>query len=93
MKIEEIQQRASRVITEKLDIDGIGLMEDPSDFGADQLDCIEIVMALEDEFDIEIPDDDRMFDEDREFPALKCVEKIADSIADRLEKNGERIER
>jgi acyl carrier protein len=58
---EEVMQKITKVIVEKL-----GVTEDKvkpeaafaEDLGADSLDQVELVMALEDEFDIEIPDDE-----------------------------------
>jgi acyl carrier protein len=58
---EDIQQKITKVIVEKL-----GVTEDQvkpeaafiDDLGADSLDQVELVMALEDEFDIEIPDEE-----------------------------------
>ena len=58
---EDINQKITKVIVEKL-----GVTEDQvkpeaafiDDLGADSLDQVELVMALEDEFDIEIPDEE-----------------------------------
>jgi acyl carrier protein len=58
---EDINQKITKVIVEKL-----GVSEDQvkpeaafiDDLGADSLDQVELVMALEDEFDIEIPDEE-----------------------------------
>jgi acyl carrier protein len=58
---EDIVQKITKVIVEKL-----GVTEDQvkpeaafiDDLGADSLDQVELVMALEDEFDIEIPDEE-----------------------------------
>ena len=58
---EELMQKVTKVIVEKL-----GVTEDKvkpeaafaEDLGADSLDQVELVMALEDEFDIEIPDEE-----------------------------------
>lgn len=53
--------------TKEIIIDQLGLEEDVviiettslvNDLEADSLDAVEIIMALEDEFDIEIPDED-----------------------------------
>ena len=58
---EDIINKITKVIVEKL-----GVSEDQvkpeaafiDDLGADSLDQVELVMALEDEFDIEIPDEE-----------------------------------
>jgi acyl carrier protein len=49
------------VVVEQLDCDAAEVKEDSKfieDLGADSLDVVELVMALEEEFDIEIPDED-----------------------------------
>jgi acyl carrier protein len=51
MDLAEIQSRVAKVIEEELEATGVGLADEPSDFGADELDDIKIVMALEDTFD------------------------------------------
>ncbi|MDD2639579.1 MAG: acyl carrier protein [Sulfurimonadaceae bacterium] len=49
------------VVVEQLDCDPAEVKEDSKfieDLGADSLDVVELVMALEEKFDIEIPDED-----------------------------------
>ena len=49
------------VVIEQLDCDPAEVKEDSKfieDLGADSLDIVELVMALEEKFDIEIPDED-----------------------------------
>ncbi len=49
------------VVVEQLDCDIAQVKEDSKfieDLGADSLDVVELVMALEEKFDIEIPDED-----------------------------------
>ena len=49
------------VVVDQLDCDAAEVKEDSKfieDLGADSLDVVELVMALEEEFDIEIPDED-----------------------------------
>ncbi len=49
------------VVVEQLDCDAAEVKEDSKfieDLGADSLDVVELVMALEEKFDIEIPDED-----------------------------------
>jgi acyl carrier protein len=49
------------VVVEQLDCDPAEIKEDSKfieDLGADSLDVVELVMALEEKFDIEIPDED-----------------------------------
>ncbi len=61
MDKEEIKQKVVDLIVEKLDVDREDVKPEAhivDDLGADSLDIVELVMALEDEFDIEIPDED-----------------------------------
>ena len=55
-----IEDRVRKVVSEQLEVSG-DIDNNASfidDLGADSLDTVELVMALEEEFDIEIPDDD-----------------------------------
>ena len=54
-------EKVKEIIEEKLNADGMDITEGTSfkeDLNADSLDLFEMVMALEDEFDIEIPSED-----------------------------------
>lgn len=54
-------EKVKEIIEEKLNADGMDITESTSfkdDLNADSLDLFEMVMALEDEFDIEIPSED-----------------------------------
>lgn len=70
---DDIHSKITKVIVEKL-----GVSEDQvkpeaafiDDLGADSLDQVELVMALEDEFDIEIPDEE-----------AEKLKKVSDVIA------------
>lgn len=53
--------RIKKVVVEQLDVSDDEVSQDASfedDLGADSLDVVELVMGLEEEFDIEIPDED-----------------------------------
>ena len=53
------QDRIIKMIADQLQIDEEQVKPDASfmdDLGADSLDTVELIMALEEEFDIEIPD-------------------------------------
>ena len=61
MSTEEVFERVKKIIMEQLGTVEASVTMDASfldDLGADSLDIVELVMALEDEFDIEIPDAD-----------------------------------
>lgn len=54
-------EKVKEIIAEQLDADVEIIMMETSlmkDLEADSLDAVEIMMALEDEFDIEVPDED-----------------------------------
>lgn len=54
-------EKVKAVVVEQLDCKPEEVKEDSKfieDLGADSLDVVELVMALEEEFDIEIPDED-----------------------------------
>ncbi len=56
-----IQPRIHKIIEEQLGVDSERVKSEASfidDLGADSLDIVELVMAMEEEFDLEIPDDD-----------------------------------
>lgn len=55
------QERLIEIIAQQLGVDVDNVTPDASfmeDLGADSLDTVELVMALEEEFDLEIPDSD-----------------------------------
>ncbi len=56
-----LEDRVSAIIVEQLGVAKEDLVPGANfidDLGADSLDIVEFVMAMEEEFDIEIPDDD-----------------------------------
>ncbi|MCW8858990.1 MAG: acyl carrier protein [Deltaproteobacteria bacterium] len=56
-----IDERVKQIVAEQLGVDEEQVTETASfmdDLGADSLDTVELVMALEEEFDIEISDED-----------------------------------
>ena len=60
MKRDEIEKRVNDVLSEVLGVDYSEIKGDAvlaDDLGADSLDAVEIVMELEHEFDISIPDE------------------------------------
>ena len=56
----DIEARVKKIVAEHLDADNSKITTDArftDDLGADSLDQVELVMAFEEEFDLEIPDD------------------------------------
>jgi len=56
-----IEERVKQIVAEQLGVDDAQVTPEASfmdDLGADSLDTVELVMALEEEFDIEISDED-----------------------------------
>jgi acyl carrier protein len=56
-----MDERVKKIIAEQLDVDIAAVKPEASfvdDLGADSLDTVELVMALEEEFGIEIPDEE-----------------------------------
>jgi len=63
------------IVVEQLGVDEDQVTEDASfidDLGADSLDTVELIMAFEEEFDIEIPDEDAQ--------KIKAVKDVMDYI-------------
>mgnify|MGYP003312245876 FL=1 len=61
MNTEEIFEKVKAIIVEQLGVAEASVEMEASfidDLGADSLDIVELVMALEEEFDLEIPDSD-----------------------------------
>ena len=56
-----VEQRVKKIVAEQLGVDESKIVNDASfvdDLGADSLDTVELVMALEEEFGTEIPDEE-----------------------------------
>ena len=59
-EMSDIAERVKKIVVEHLGVEEEKVTEAASfidDLGADSLDTVELVMAFEEEFDIEIPDD------------------------------------
>jgi len=57
----DIFEKVRKIIADKLDIEPDKISPDASfldDLGADSLDIVELIMELEEEFNLEIPDED-----------------------------------
>jgi acyl carrier protein len=58
--MSETPDRVKKIVVEQLGVDAEKVTEEASfidDLGADSLDIVELVMAFEEEFGVEIPDD------------------------------------
>ncbi len=59
--MSDVAERVKQIIAEQLMVEEDEITEDASfidDLGADSLDTVEMIMEIEDEFGIEIPDED-----------------------------------
>jgi acyl carrier protein len=73
-------ERVKKIVVEHLDVEEDKVTEKASfidDLGADSLDNVELVMAFEEEFDIEIPDD-----------AAEHIQTVGDAVKFISEKTG-----
>ena len=58
--MEKVEQRIKKIVAEQLGVNEAEIKNESSfvdDLGADSLDKVELVMALEEEFECEIPDE------------------------------------
>ena len=58
--MENVEQRVKKIVAEQLGVAEADVKNESSfvnDLGADSLDTVELVMALEEEFETEIPDE------------------------------------
>ena len=59
--MSSVEERVKKIVVEQLGVNDTEVTPDASfvdDLGADSLDTVELVMALEEEFDCEIPDEE-----------------------------------
>ncbi|BDU50382.1 acyl carrier protein [Haliovirga abyssi] len=71
----ELFEKVKEVIIEQLGVDGESVVAEASfvdDLGADSLDTVELIMAFEEEFGVEIPDE--------EAEKIKTVQNVLDYI-------------
>jgi len=73
-----LDDKIKKIIEEQLGVEGDRIKVEASfidDLGADSLDIVELVMAMEEEYDIEIPDEDA--------EKLKTVGDVVTYLADK----------
>lgn len=76
-----VEDRVRKIVIEQLAVKGENLANDASfvdDLGADSLDTVELVMAFEEEFEVEIPDE--------EAEKITTVQEAIDHIKSYLNK-------
>ena len=59
--MSDVAERVKKIVVEHLGVDADKVVDNANfidDLGADSLDTVELVMAFEEAFDIEIPDED-----------------------------------
>ncbi len=77
---EEIFSRVKKIVANQLGVEDGKVTETASfqnDLGADSLDTVELVMAFEEEFDLEIPDEDA--------EGIRTVKDAVDYITNKAE--------
>lgn len=79
MSSEEVFDKVKEIIVEQLGVAETAITPEASfidDLGADSLDIVELIMALEEEFDLEIPDADA----EKVVTVNDVVEYIKDNV-------------
>lgn len=79
--MENIEQRVKKIVAEQLGVNESEIKNESSfvdDLGADSLDTVELVMALEEEFECEIPDE--------EAEKITTVQQAIDYVSANLKK-------
>ena len=79
--MDNIEQRVKKIAAEQLGVNEADIKIDSSfvdDLGADSLDTVELVMALEEEFECEIPDE--------EAEKITTVKQAIDYVNNNLKK-------
>ncbi len=78
--MEAVTEKVTSIIIEQLSVDKESVVPEANlleDLGADSLDVVELVMALEEESGIEVPDDD--------VENIRTVKDVAEYVAARTE--------
>ncbi len=70
--MSDVVERVKKIVVEHLSVEEASISDSSSfidDLGADSLDTVELVMAFEEEFGIEIPDD-----------AAETIQTVSDAV-------------
>ena len=79
--MENVEQRVKKIVAEQLGVPEADVTNEKAfvaDLGADSLDTVELVMALEEEFETEIPDE--------EAEKITTVQQAIDYVGGHLKK-------
>jgi acyl carrier protein len=82
--MSDVAERVKKIVVEHLSVDEGKVTENASfidDLGADSLDTVELVMALEEEFGVEIPDED-----------AEKITRVREAV-DYIEKHGDKAKK
>ncbi len=81
--MQQLKEKVNSIIVEKLGVDDSSSLVPEAnlldDLGADSLDVVELVMALEEEFNIEVPDED--------VESIRTIGDIVQYVGARIEAN------
>ncbi|MFC1538536.1 acyl carrier protein [Candidatus Latescibacterota bacterium] len=75
-----LEEKVKNLVVTQLGVDASKVANDSSfidDLGADSLDTVELVMAFEEEFDIEIPDEDAQ--------RMRTISDVIEYLKDKVE--------
>ncbi len=74
-----LEEKVKNLVVTQLGVDAAKVTKDSSfidDLGADSLDTVELVMAFEEEFDMEIPDEDAQ--------KMRTISDVIDYLKDKV---------
>ncbi len=74
-----VLEKVKKILSEQFDVDEDSITQETKieeDLGADSLDVVDLLMSIEDEFEIEIPDED--------IEGVKTVGEMEQYIKDRM---------
>jgi acyl carrier protein len=80
--MQQVTEKVNSIIGERLGVENSSLVPEANlldDLGADSLDVVELVMALEEEFNIEVPDED--------VEGIRTIGDIVQYVGARIEAN------